>query len=544
VKTERLPVVQVQSSVGPDTPTATDSKSSNESDDGSTMQPQDGTKTVETAEIQTPREESSAMQLAPGWIMGPREPTEEEKAAIEEEKKRRASYDAARSRLGHDSPPKPVLAAGPFAAAQESSVHISPDVHVDHLLTLQVASDAVIFPTVPAGPFAAAQEASVLLPPNVYDVGEQEGSVGLSCSSLFTYLLVCLKLFKAFMSELMSNNKVTKLLQERVSIDRSVEHHEVLVDRLATLVSSEPSGGHILMGVHPPDQEIGKEGNLGAVENIALVAMPPSKCKEGDEKLQSVKHRKDPEVRNAPNNSTRSSTHNSVGERTEQRPTPASIFHTMPQNIVVPDSVVESVIAKLQFVRMTRGLNWIINRPILTCSIVVLVWTIIRGIWSLLPGEVQEFKSALLLSGGVALAATLLAYFVGGATLMPESESELVVDEGESLSTPMVEDSVVEPGLVHGGPLPTGNEMTGDDNKEDDILPHEKENPLSSMVENTMEALDPGMEMVGEVQEEGVGAGKAGAADSDNQEKEEGYSTDSDRPGPVIEGVHSVDKKT
>jgi hypothetical protein len=173
-------VVQVQSSVGPDTPTATDSKSSNESDDGSTMLQQDGTKTVEAAEIQTPSEGSSAMQLAPGWIMGPREPTEDEKAAIEEEKRRRASYDAARSRLGHDSPPKPVLAAGPFAAAQESSVHISPDVHADHLSTLQVVhNNAVIIPTVPAGPFAAAQEASVLLPPNVYDVGEKEGSVRL-----------------------------------------------------------------------------------------------------------------------------------------------------------------------------------------------------------------------------------------------------------------------------------------------------------------------------------------------------------------------------
>jgi len=346
------------------------------------------------------------------------------------------------------------------------------------------------------------------------------------------------------MSELMSDNTVTKFLQERVSIDRSVEHQEVLVDKLATLVSNEPSGGHILMGVHPSGQEIGKDGNLGAVENIALMAMPPSKCKEGNEKLQVVKHRKGPEVCNAPNNITRSSPLNSVDERTEQRPAPASIFDTMPRNIVVPDSVVESVIAKLQFVRMTRGLNWIINRPILTCSIVVLVWTIMRVIWSLLPGEVQEFKPALLLSGVVAVAATLLAYFVGGATLMPESESEPVVDEGESLSTPMVEDSVVEPDLVHGGPLPPwGNEMTGDDNKEDNIFPHEKENPLSSMVETTMEALDPGMEMVGEVHEEGVGAGKAGADGSDTQKKEEGYSTDSDRPGPVIEGVHSVDKK-
>lgn len=337
---------------------------------------------------------------------------------------------------------------------------------------------------------------------------------------------------------------MTKLLQERISIDRSVEHQEVLVDKLATLVSSELSGGHILMGVHPPAQDIAKEGNLGAVENIALVAMAPSKCPEGDEKLQCVTHRKDPEVCNPPNNSTCRSTFNIVDERTEQRPTPASIFHTMPRNIVVPDSVVESIIAKLQFVRMTRGLNWIINRPILTCSIVVLVWIIIRVIWSLLPGEVQEFKPALVLSGVVALAATLLAYFVGGATLMPENENEPVVDEGESLSTPMVEDSVVEPGLVHGGPLPQGNETTGDANKEDDILLHEKESPLSSMVETTMEALDPGMEMVGEVHEEGVGAGKAGAAGSDNQKKEEGYSTDSDRPGPVIEGVHYMDKKT
>lgn len=126
--------------------------------------------------------------------MGPREPTEEEKAAIEEEKKRRTSFDQALARLGHTSPPKPVLAAGPFAAAQESSIHLSPDRAFDGPLASKAAIDAIIVPAVPAGPFAAAQEASVLLPPTVFDVQERS-SVGRSfflllCPLMFNELLV------------------------------------------------------------------------------------------------------------------------------------------------------------------------------------------------------------------------------------------------------------------------------------------------------------------------------------------------------------------
>lgn len=330
-------------------------------------------------------------------------------------------------------------------------------------------------------------------------------------------------------------------------MERAVEHQEVLVERLANLVSREESDKPDAlkrMDNASDARDYVKKGPLGALKSTSLPGVLPSTCTEGAGNLAAVNYRQRTETRNAPG----SSHITLVGDEAAQRPAPSSLFDTMPQNIVVPDSVVESVIANLQFVRMTRGLNWIINRPILSCSIVVLVWATLRGIWSLLPGEVQEFRPALLLSGIVALAATLLAYYVGGATLMPETESEPILDEAEGPSTPVMGESA-DPTLT----LPTDPDpdvvgtVQGDDKQD-----KEQQNlDVSPIVEATMEALDPGMEVVGAVHQEGPPSGGLDGryqesmeqpTKGQNQKKEEGYSTDSDRPGPVLEGVHPINK--
>lgn len=123
-----------------------------------------------------PAKEDAPQIASPGWIMGPVQDQSINSGTVTENDVPQSLVRIDRTDTPSPSPPPPVpvfLPAGPFAAAQELSVHMPENEYRASNEIPNAKGSAESAVRLPAGPFAGFQETSVLYPVNPDDVQQK-----------------------------------------------------------------------------------------------------------------------------------------------------------------------------------------------------------------------------------------------------------------------------------------------------------------------------------------------------------------------------------
>lgn len=287
-----------------------------------------------------------------------------------------------------------------------------------------------------------------------------------------------------------------------------------------------------------------KDASLQAEQelNTTIIPLKPSKAEpggealEGEQKQHLLKEKK------------------LLTEEAQATKTPSTL-HTQPSPLVEMNINMNTITNKMPrlYSAAKDSLTFLTAHVYIVLGVLVTVWPAWKLLYWGATKLFQDFAPILLISGGIAAAATVLGYLLYRSPLedvsLAQAEESSIVSEQSAMAAAAGRGGG---GVEDESTLMDHSEPVSGASIEDLITSNPKkgkaegdEEEHHGIYERALEFLDPGKEMVGDLiiesEEQGEGERDGGEnviGTSNKDGESSGYQSDSDVPGMVLQGVH------